>query len=122
MALRRRDRAIIRSLAIIARAALLLRLAAGSTAKLFRDAGIEAGSIEFWWQRLGQGRGLWDGDNEVAGLVDLWADIEALLDSVEAFQIDNESAKQTFFLAGSNLQQALVGLGSCERVSIWSIV
>jgi transposase-like protein len=106
--------------AIISRATLLLRLTSGATAKLFRDAGINGQSIEFWWQRLGQGRGLWEGTKEVDDLVDLWADIEAMLASVDAFQGRNDLAKQTFFLAGNELQQAFVGLGSCERVAIWS--
>jgi hypothetical protein len=107
---------------ILSRAALLLRLATGSTTKLFRDAGIDGDSIAFWWQRLGHGRGLWEGEKQPNDLIDLWADIEALLQSVEAFQADNETASQTFFLAGNILHQALIGLGSCERVPIWSIV
>jgi hypothetical protein len=94
--------------AIISRATLLLPLASGATAKLFRDAGINGQSIEFWWQRLGQGRGLWEGTKEVDDLVDLWADIEAMLASVDAFQGRNDLAKQTFFLLAMNSSRHLL--------------
>lgn len=108
--------------AIISRAALLLRLAAGATAKLFRDARIDGEAVKFWWGHLGQGRGLWDGSREVRDLLDLWADVEGFLTTLDAFQERNKSTKQTFFLAGIELQQALVGLGSCERVAIWGSI
>lgn len=108
--------------AIISRATLLLRLASGATAKLFRDAGINGQLIEFWWQRLGQSRGLWEGTREMGDLIDLWADIDLLLTSIDVFQDNHAPGNQTFFLAGKQLQQAFIGLGSCERVAIWSSV
>lgn len=44
-------------LAIISRAALLLRFASGSASQLIRAAGLTTEAINFWWEVLGQGRG-----------------------------------------------------------------
>ncbi len=108
-------------LAIISRAALLLRIAAGSTAQLIQAAGLTRESVEFWWDRLGQGRGLWDGPREDGSLTDLWADIEPLLRDIEGFQEKYTRAEQTFFRVGSELGHVLASLGSCERVAIWGM-
>jgi hypothetical protein len=107
---------------MLSRATLLLRLASGATAKLLRDAGINGRSIQFWWQQLGQGRGIWEGTQEVGDVPDLWADIAEVLDGIRNFQNKNKSENQTFYLAGHEIREALVGLGSCERVAIWSLV
>lgn len=108
--------------AIVARAALLLRVASGSTADLLRDAGFTPPSMAFWWEGIGQSRGLWDGAMDAGDLLDLWADIQLLLDDIDTFQGAHNREDQTFFRLGSELGEALVGLGSCERVAIWSLI
>jgi hypothetical protein len=107
-------------LAVISRAALLLRLASGANTRLLKDAGYKADDIRFWWSGIGNARGLWDG---VRGndLVDLWADIPPLLQDIDAFQSRYSSAQQTFFRVGSELSPVVAGLGSCERVAVWSL-
>jgi hypothetical protein len=107
--------------AIVARATLLLRIASGSTADLFQAAGFTPGTLAFWWERMGQSRGLWEGAKGADDLLDLWADIESLLSELDIFQKKHTPDAQTFFRVGSELGQAIVGLGSCERVAIWSL-
>jgi hypothetical protein len=107
--------------AIVARATLLLRVASGSTADLIQDAGFTSDAIAFWWERMGLSRGLWEGAKNADGLLDLWADIESLLHDLDIFQERHAPAAQTFFRVASELGQALVGLGSCERVAVWSL-
>lgn len=110
------------AVAVISRATLLLRLASGSTGLLIREASITADSLSFWWETLGQGRGLWDGSRKAEELADLWGDIEMLLVEIERYRENNIPADQTFFRIGTDLGQTLAGLGSCERVAIWSMV
>jgi hypothetical protein len=108
-------------LAIISRATLLLRIATGSTAELVRGANLSADSMSFWWDVVGHGRGLWERHRDKESLLDLWADVIPFLQDVSAFQQKYSKTQQSFFRAESELGHALIGLGSCERVALWSI-
>jgi hypothetical protein len=107
--------------AIVSRAALLLRVASGSAAQLVQESGFAGEAIAFWWEGIGHGRGLWEGERGANGLLDLWADIEPLLHDIGLFQEKHSAAKQTFFRVAQDLGHVLVGLSSCERVAIWSM-
>jgi hypothetical protein len=107
--------------AVISRAVLLLRAASGSTKRLFQAASHTLESFEFWWEGVGHARGLWDGKRDVAGLQDLWVDIRDLLTDMEAFQARHKPKDQTFFRLGKEIGHTIVGLGSCERVALWSM-
>lgn len=108
-------------LAIISRATLLLRMASGSNSQLFQDAGYDADSISFWWQGLGQDRGLWDGTHDADALTDLWSDVAVCLESVERFQTTYNIKKQTFSKFATENGNALIVLGSFELAAIWSM-
>ena len=108
-------------LAIISRADLLLRFATGSAGKLVAAAGLSVENIKFWWEAFGQGRGLWDGDKPADELLDLWANIAALLQEVEEFNTQTTEADRTFFSIGNDLGKAIGGLGNSELVAIWSL-
>jgi hypothetical protein len=105
--------------AVISRAALLLRVASGSATMLLQASGFNAGSIEFWSSGLGKGRGLWEGD--AVSPMDLWADVVPLLQDVDRFQQRYSPDEQSFFRMGSELGHVIMGLGSFERVAIWSM-
>jgi hypothetical protein len=106
---------------IVSRASLLLRLASGATSSLLLASGLTADLTLFWWNNLGVARGLWDGSKDPTDLVDLWADIDLLLNDLEKFQQKYPAKSQSFGLVGSELAASIVGLGSCERVAIWSM-
>jgi hypothetical protein len=106
--------------AVISRATLLLRVASGSITMLLREAGYDAASIAFWAEGLGRGRGLWD-SNSAGNPLDLWADVTPALAEVELFQQKYPADEQTFFRMSAELGQVIMGLGSCERVAIWSM-
>jgi hypothetical protein len=108
-------------LGILSRATLLLRVASGAALNLLRTAGLTGSSTAFWWNRFGVARGLWDGEKEVSDLTDLWADIDLILKDLEAFQERHRDGDQSFQLVATELGTSLVGLGSCERVAIWSM-
>lgn len=107
---------------IIARATLLLRVASGSAAELMRRADLSASAIAFWWESLGQGRGLWEKRIEPEAAIDLWADVAPLLEEIAAFQAKYQRSDQTFYRTERELESALVGLGCCERVAFWSLL
>jgi hypothetical protein len=106
---------------IISRATLLLRVASGAALGLLQSASLNADATMFWWNNLGVARGLWDGAKSADQLTDLWADIDLILRDLEAFQQKHGAANQSFLRVGSELGSSLVGLGSCERVAIWSM-
>jgi len=108
-------------LAIVSRAALLLRFATGSISQLLTAASFSGQTIEFWWKHIGQERGLWDGAKTVNELLDLWADISSSLEGIQEFQQQNSPESQTFFRIGSELANAVVAMANCELVAIWSI-
>jgi hypothetical protein len=107
--------------AIISRATLLLRMASGATADLFAATGYTNVGTEFWRSDLGLSRGLWEIGGAPANVIDLWADVETLLRDLDDFQLKHPPANQTFFRLGNEVGQALIGLGSCERVAVWSM-
>lgn len=108
--------------AVLSRAALLLRVASGSAAELMQAAGFTTDALSFWWGGIGNTRGLWDGARASDSLTDLWADIEPLLRSIDAFQASNPKTAQTFHRVGTELGHTLAGLGSCERVAVWGVI
>ena len=108
-------------LAIISRAALLLRFATGSAGQLVAAAGLSVEDIKFWWEVFGQGRGFWEGNKQVDELLDLWANIAVSLQEVEEFHARIAEADRTFFSIGNDLGKAIVGLGNSELVAIWGL-
>jgi hypothetical protein len=106
---------------VLARAALLLRLATGSALTLVRSAGISGEQLQFWWGNLGVSRGLWTGNKARGDLLDLWEDIQVLLQDARQFQQEVPDADQSFRLMSDRIPQVVAGLGGCERVAIWSL-
>jgi hypothetical protein len=108
-------------LSVFSRAALLLRLASGSALELVTEVGFTADDVKFWWGAVGTSRGMWDGVRTAGSIIDLWADIEPILKGVDAFQTRVLPADQTFFRAASEVLPDISGLGSCERIALWSL-
>lgn len=107
--------------AVMSRATLLLRAASGSTLRLFQAANHSIDSYKFWWEKFGLARGLWRGAKDATDLQDLWIDIRDSLSDIEAFQTKHSKNDQTFFQLGEDVSKAIVALGSCERVALWSM-
>lgn len=106
---------------VFARAALLLRLATGSALELERDIGLSAADTSFWWDAIGNCRGMWDGERDPTTILDLWADIEPVLTSIDAYQASVHVSARTLFKASSVISPDLNTLGSCERIAIWGL-
>jgi len=108
-------------IAVIARAALLLRVAAGSAQILIREADISSDTLKFWWESLGTYRGLWEGPREKEDLLDLWEDVSPHLEEVRVFLETTPPDQRTFHRMGTELSRALMCFGGCERFAIWSM-
>lgn len=108
--------------AVIARAALLLRVAAGSSAQLLLASGYTTDKLRFWWSGLGASRGLWEQEIDDDAIVDSWDDISLLLNDVESFQDSTAPNELTFHRIGNELPHVITGFGGCERFAVWSIL
>lgn len=99
---------------MMARTIVLLRIATGSSILLLRDSGHGADAVSEWTTSLALDRGLWSPGAEPASALDLWADVEVILEEVEAAA----SGTRSDLLHG--LRTGLLTLGQTERVPVWS--
>ncbi len=107
--------------AVLARAVLLLRISTGAVHLLFNRAGFEANLLGFWWQKLGEARGLWRPDAAPAALTDLWADVEESLRDVADMEASSPEVLDSFHAISAELPGSLKMLASHERVSLWGL-
>lgn len=107
--------------AIMSRAVLLLRVATGSAHDLFQQAGISTATLSFWWQALGEARGLWTPGSTPTDLSDLWADIEDSLREVEDFADEVPQALESVSGIANCISGKLNILASHERVGLWGL-
>ena len=63
---------------------------------------------------------MWDGQRDPATILDLWADIEPVLASIDSYQSSVQKNDQTLFTA-MNQMPDLNTLGTCERIAIWGL-
>ncbi len=103
---------------IISRAALLLRIATGATAQLFKHQNLDKMSLDFWWKPLGEERGFWEPGNEPSNFSDLWADLEVVLNEEKSWREQVGSAL-SFNSWHNNNSDCIQKLGGCERIALW---
>ena len=106
---------------VIARAALLLRVATGACALLLREAGFGHSELEFWWKSLGEEHGLWEPGNEPDELLDLWADVEIALDEMHEWEVSKSGADVSYAIWRREQAYAISVLGECERIALWGL-
>jgi hypothetical protein len=113
---------IIGPLAVISRAALLLRVASGTSLSTLRV--IEPGwkKYSFWYESLGQQRGLWTGMWSGDSFTDLWADVGISLEDLSSYQTGTEPAAQSVFGVLNEYPRLAGVMGSYERVALWSLL
>ncbi|MGH8677970.1 MAG: hypothetical protein ACREUQ_06430 [Burkholderiales bacterium] len=107
--------------AVLSRAVLLLRVATGSAHDLLQQAGINAAALSFWWQKLGETRGLWKPNSPPTALADLWADIADGLREVDEIEAGDAAAFDTFNGVAFGVFSQLNLLASHERVGLWGL-
>jgi hypothetical protein len=108
-------------LQVIARSALLLRVATGACARLLREIDLGSTDLEFWWQPLGEEMGLWEPNIEPEELTDLWADVELALEEIRDWEVANQGRQVSFARWWRERAQPISVLGGCERIALWGL-
>jgi hypothetical protein len=108
-------------LEVMARAALLLRVATGACVHLLQQAGFGRVDLEFWWKSLGEDRGLWEPGDEPDELIDLWADVEIAVKEAQQWEIINSKSQPSFARWHKEQPYAISVLGECERIALWGL-
>ena len=105
---------------VMARASLLLRLAAGASETLFASAKLSKTGLSFWSSVFGQSRGFWGVGTEPADMLDLWQDVE---DALDAFDSWRKTINPDTSYAAFRREQAvpLQVLCECERIALWGL-
>jgi hypothetical protein len=105
---------------VISRAALLLRLASGTSEKLLNSAYIERHDINFWSSRFGVVRGIWNDGEQPDNMLDLWQDIEEAVYSIDSWNTARDS-RVSYSEFRKQQVAPLQVLCECERIALWSI-
>lgn len=104
-----------------ARAAILLRISSGVWLDLFREVGVEAGSLAFHWAPYGRARGLWDPQLSLSSCNELWDQVGESLDDVLDWMSQTPDDGKTAFSAERDLARSIRVLSSLEVVGLWSL-
>jgi hypothetical protein len=107
---------------VMSRAALLLRIATGSCAKLIRDTNFTQDDLEFWWNPIGIERGLWEPKNKPTNLTELWADIDYAIEQSKELEISGLNNQCSLANIRGSHSDILSKLGECERIALWGLV
>jgi hypothetical protein len=105
---------------VIARAALLLRIATGIAGRLLAEAGFTKDQLIFWLEPYAVDHGVLENGGAVSDFLDLWADTEAALRDVS----DWESSVTPSYSYGDlvrNIPSQIHRLGESERVFLWGL-
>jgi hypothetical protein len=112
--------ASFRPLPMIARALLLLRLAAAACQHIVQHSGISSADAAFYWMELGNDIGLWATGNQAVVPVDLWADIPPVLAAVDGWRNATPNPCNV-----NDASQAIAGdlwtLKQFNRVATWGV-
>lgn len=105
---------------LLARAALLLRLATGRARELLSGTA-PRGTLQFWWSRPAVSRRLWRTDDPPSPFSDLWEDVSESMDSVEGW-LNNGRATDPCVHDFWNKHAADASvLSTTERICLWGL-
>lgn len=105
---------------LLARAALLLRLATGCARELL--AGTEPREIlQFWWSQPGVSRRLWRTDDPPSPFSDLWEDVRESIDSVEGWLNNGRTSDPCAHDFWNKHATDASVLSTTERICLWGL-
>jgi hypothetical protein len=108
-------------LQVISRAALLLRVATGSSANLLNRSRFNHETVNTWMNFFGVNRGLWSEGNEPEQIIDLWTDIEDAINDARQFEIEHVNGHESLHQLLISNPDAFSRLGECERIALWGL-
>ena len=105
---------------VLARAALLLRVATGSVADMLSDVTITGGSeLEFWWSDRAVRRRLWPKDSPPSTFADLWLDVSDAAEAITSWVADD--GPQCHHGLWHDHGKDAAALATTERVALWGL-
>lgn len=108
-------------LQVIARASLLLRVATGAAAKLLQNTPYDPSDLTFWWEGLGENRGLWASTDGPPSFGDLWTDISEALKDWETWRGGNQGRNYSFAQWHEEEPNVILKLSECERILLCAL-
>lgn len=107
---------------VIARAALLLRLATGSCEEHIKTVpGFDRDHLRFWWTTVGEDRCLWHDGKDPDEFTDLWADIRDAIEDISSWLQSPPSRETSYYNMWKEIPSAAGLLGSTERIGLWGL-
>ena len=107
---------------VLARGALLLRIATGSCALHLNETGRGWDSFEFWLDDIGVRRGFWERGAYPDTPTELWTDIDEALENLDEAQQNGTKWGESLHGPMSDLPPSgLTRLEECERIGLWGI-
>jgi hypothetical protein len=107
---------------VIARAALLLRVATGSCCDYIDTlTTTDKQNLQFWCSRIGEDRSLWQMGDEPDQFIDLWTDIKESLEEIDNWQTTPSNHPNSYFTLWKNSSDVVGMLGTCERIGLWGM-
>jgi hypothetical protein len=108
-------------LSVCSRAVLLLRMASGAANQLMHQSGFNTDILKFWWEAIGESRGLWPTGDPPDELSNLWMDIQDSLQKAEDAVAADAGVLSCFNSLRTNLSDYIPMLCSPERVGLWAL-
>jgi len=105
---------------VMARAAVLLRLASGACTDLIQPAGLSGQDLALWRGSFAVDRGLWDTNAPPTDATDLWADVQAAMEDLERWEA-GASVGATLFDWRTAAARAVESLTVTDRLLAWGL-
>jgi len=105
---------------VLARAALLLRVATGSVDDLLTDITDPREDLRFWWSDGSVRRKLWLAGSEPTSFSDLWQDAKVAIDTIRSW-LAGAAGQLCHYRLWNEQSAAASSLASAERVALWGL-
>ena len=106
---------------VISRAALLLRIASGFTAKLIDNAVFRAEDLQFWTYPWAERRAFWSPGSALDDMTDLWADISDAVEEEADWFTEQGPGAISMHQWRNQRDETIRPLTECDRVALWGM-
>lgn len=107
-------------LQVIARAALLLRVASGSAQRLLAEVGLPHSKFEWWSRQIAASRALVaEGDESLNSPESLWLDVEEAITGLDEKVAEGDA--DSYSILSGRCPAEISVLGGCERIALWAL-
>jgi hypothetical protein len=106
---------------MIARAALLLRVASGFSARLIAGAPFALTDLTFWTSPLAERRAFWSPGAELSDFADLWQDVSLAVDDDREWIRQRAPGPIAMHEWRQERAEVVRPLSECDRVGLWGL-